>query len=183
MKHFYQAIEKRIIDSIPAIKLVDWYMEQYTDGDDELVWQTPCVFIEFSAVDWTTGGNGATQWGDLTFTLHLVTESAYEDKRRHTLGEHFGLDAQLFKAFQNWGCSHRYIDIDVDIILLNNIVRVRSEPQHILSEFVVTKQTFSCEAYALDAYLDAENEMTTTEVTLELDVEKVDVIPNQTTPF
>lgn len=65
---------KRLKDEAgePAIKTFDLWNEQVEFIEQEEVFDTPAIFIEFMPVKWNTLGAG-TQRADATIRLHIIT--------------------------------------------------------------------------------------------------------------
>jgi hypothetical protein len=154
----YQALKKRLAAATePAY--IDWYMGQYLEPEAEeggqLLWQTPAQFVEFQPVDWQTLGNGA-QAANVRFNVHLVNDTYFDDDRRvtdATLG-HLVQEASVYAALQNWRCLLSYVpglealeDTPNDRVLIESIVRERTDPDHNLNRQIVSVQGFACRVY------------------------------------
>ncbi|GHT15077.1 hypothetical protein AGMMS4956_14280 [Bacteroidia bacterium] len=63
----------RAIDGEP-VKHIDIWNNQIAFIEDEQPFATPAVFIEFAPIRWNFVG-GTTYEADITFTLHVVTDS------------------------------------------------------------------------------------------------------------
>lgn len=158
IKEVYQALKKRI-GEIAEMDRVDWFMNQYNEADESgnvLVYETPVVYLEFPPIEWQQMGSGI-QRATISFNAHLVTESVADDDKRildTTYVNHLGIENKVFVKLNNWRTNLSYVDAygslantDKDRVLIESIVRKVTEPDHNLSEFVVTVQQFSCVIY------------------------------------
>lgn len=72
-KDFYLAVRAKL-EAIEGIKHVRLYNSQFDEMDNENTFPFPCVFIEFSALDWLTKSEGY-QEAETTIKLHVGFES------------------------------------------------------------------------------------------------------------
>lgn len=79
----YQAIKKRLNDSIPEVSgRIHWYNSLLTDDHAEPVFQTPTLFIEFGETQmYELKGhqNRQFQGGHLFFSIHCIEQFNYDD--------------------------------------------------------------------------------------------------------
>jgi hypothetical protein len=177
----YLALEKQLQAQVPLLKEIEWYAEQYNDTNDgNLVWIEPCVFLEFLPVAWEQLGDIKIQGGTLITKVHIVTESAYEDKKRFTAHHHLQIDRAVFHALQGFACMlsftpglEQYENTPDDHAIINTMIRTSSESEHTLSKFIVTIQTYECYVYDLSFIAASSNQQTEVTATLDLTIHKV----------
>lgn len=174
-RSIYQALDRRIRET-PYVKIVDWYMEQYSGGDDNLVLNTPAVFLEFAPVDWVSGASGRELWTEMRLTVHIVTESAYEDKQRFIITDHFDVQESILEALHMWECNVQYITDNTEDteMLINTMTLESSSSEHQLSEFVVTKLIFSAIVYNRNIQLQIEKQTSTVTTAVQVVINKVE---------
>lgn len=153
----YNALEKRLQEKVPEIKNIDWFANQYEPSEEEdFVWITPAVFLEFAPVTWQTTGDTAIQQTLMTLTVHTVTDNNLVTKDRFTATQHLTIQRKVHAALHEFSCLLSYIQPTVtnsdDHILLNELTRITSEPDHTLNVFITTKQTYTAQVFDLDLY-------------------------------
>ena len=158
-KDVYTAIKQRLNDISDWKNDLDWYLHQYDQDGEEVLYTTPAIYIEFGPVEWNTYPDNR-QRGVMEFRIHLVNESDYDNDQRvlDPAINHLGQEAEIFRGLQGWGCKLSYIPeysalsgTDNDVVLLNDVVRIRTEPDHELSNLLISIQTFQCNVYDYNA--------------------------------
>ncbi len=170
----YTALEKRL-KTIPELKIIDWFANQYEPSEEEdFVWQTPAVFLEFAPCVWLTTGENTIQEALMTLTVHTVTDNNYADSKRFTATQHLAIQRKVHKALHEFTCALSYIDPNVsnqtDHVLLNELTRVGSESDHVLNVIIATKQTYTAQVFDLD---ELQNNNTTANVDVILNIDQV----------
>lgn len=155
---YYKAIQKRLSEKVSELELVDYWLGETLDNEGNLLYTTPVALIEFLPIDWQSNSSIKVQYGTLYFRVHLINETRYDDDRRITddvLGHH-RLERDIYKALDNFGCKVGYIpefanSAIKDITLINDITRTRSEPDHALSPYLHSIQTFNTQVQDVSA--------------------------------
>jgi hypothetical protein len=150
----YQAIKKRLNDSIPEVSgRIHWYNSLLTDDHAEPVFQTPTLFIEFGETQlYELKGypNKQLQGGRLSFSIHCVEQFNYDDD---AVLSALSIADKVYQALhkRDFRLSElsRFETLagtNKDLILLSTILRtaVAADHRHVnLADSVVR---FSCEA-------------------------------------
>lgn len=158
-KDVYTALKQRLNTELDWKNELDWYLHQYDQDGEEVIYTTPAVFVEFVTVEWNTYPDNR-QRGVMEFRIHLVNECNYDTDQRildATLN-HLGQESEVFRALMGWGCKLSYITAyaalngtDNDAVLINDIIRTRTDPDHELSNLLVSVQTFQANVYDYNA--------------------------------
>ena len=139
-KEIYEAIEKRVLEALPTT-YCDLFLGQYHDETGNPLWSTPAVLIEFAPVNWDPFPDGQ-QRAILEFTLHLVSETAYDSSKRITATDHYANQEALHRFFNRWVCRLTYLGMTGDVVLMNTVVRTRTEQSNDMLSLIVTRQNF-----------------------------------------
>lgn len=68
-----QAIVAKLKEQVPSINLIDYWNSQTEKLTQDEFLTTPCVYLEFGAINWMDVGDGV-QEGDCDITLHIVQD-------------------------------------------------------------------------------------------------------------
>ncbi len=131
-KDFYLAVKAKILDNTD-VKHVRLYNSQFDEMDSENTFPFPCVFIEFSALDWITKSEGY-QEAETTIKLHVGFESVKtEELEVFDLLEDIHEDLQgmhdpeyytpLNRSFEGQDTNHDNVivwQVDYDTLLSDN---------------------------------------------------------------
>jgi hypothetical protein len=183
-KEIYEALEKRIQEKVSGVKQVDWFYNQYEEGEEgNMVWVTPSVYLQFLPIEWQDLGS-RVQSGDMTLLVHLATDSGYENKQRITVTEHLELDKALKNALHGWGCPLSYTPSVTNVagtandgILINRLTRKGTESDHALRECMVTIATYTGSVYDYSSLISDSKDRQEVLLTLDLTVDKVPQLP------
>ena len=182
----YKALEKRLVNNVDGLAQVDWFANQYADSEEEdLVWQTPVVYLEFLPITWITTGDARVQEGLMTLRVHTVTDNDYEDKKRFTVTAHLETLKNVFIALHDFDCMLSYspgnenILPAFDVMLINELTRVRSEPDHLLRRFVVTVEEYQAQVVDVSKYVASLESDAWVTATLDLQVDMKDKLTPQ----
>jgi len=180
----YAALKKRLAEKVEP-KLIDWFLGQYMEDDMEdggaLLWNTPTIFLEFLPVDWETRP-GNLQTATLRLNAHLVNDTLYDNDQRilDATINHLGMESAVFVALMNWRCLLSYVPgfealagEPEDRVLIESMVRNTSEPDHAMRKQLVSVQGFSSRVFDYSAT----PQWQTVLATLQLDIQKVNVLP------
>jgi hypothetical protein len=174
----FQAIEQRIKTEVSAVELIDWFANQYDDSDlKDFAWITPAVFIEFTPCTWLQSGNFKIQETTLTIRIHTVTDNNFPDSKRFTTTDHLKIQDAIHTALQGWDCLLSYVPdyamTTNDYLLINEMTRTASIPEHQLRPLTVTINEYQAEVYDL-SMIQAQPIQTVENVTIQLDIHKTD---------
>ncbi len=152
--YYYEGLAKRLAAVAIDDLAIDYYLgEAMFNEEDNLLYTTPIALIEFMPIDWATKGVSRIQQSTITFRVHLINETRYDDHNRISDDaiKHFQQESEIFDALHGWSCKLAYLDTftnapqDIkDVFLLNQITRIRTEPDHNLSPYIRSIQTFQC---------------------------------------
>lgn len=79
-KELYRAICSRLQEMVPEVVHMDMWNQNVEFAEEESVWGTPAVFVEFGPINWTLFKEGNIYRGVGKVMLHIVTEwSGAED--------------------------------------------------------------------------------------------------------
>jgi phage gp37-like protein len=139
LKDIYSHLKAHLA-TITGIEQVDYYLGQYDQNDkDSVLYSTPALFIEFAPIQWLLHAKNI-QRAILTFTIHTVTDSVYDDDERilNSVNDHFAYVTEVYKKLA--GHRHKV----GDQVLMETIERLSTTPDHVLDVIIVTKQEFRC---------------------------------------
>lgn len=125
-------------DNTPVFALVDEYMGQYEDEDGNPLWTCPAALIEMIDITWQEENNVGIQQGDLTFRVHFVDDTGYDDKKRRLTTHHNLNMANGVKSLRLKRVVLSDLGINLNDTLINPIRRKRTEFVNRLAETVVT---------------------------------------------
>lgn len=137
LKPIYQVL-KTHLGNIPEVEEVDWFLDQYNQDDEgSVLWITPSLFLEFQPIPWMTLSQNV-QRAVLTFVVHTVTDSVYDDDERilDAATDHLQLVDDVFASLQ----GKRFADNGRTI--METIVRTSMIPDHSIEGIIVTTQEF-----------------------------------------
>lgn len=137
----YISLSARIRAKVAGVKDIDIYNNQYENGRNNDVFNTPAVFIEYAGGDWQDMTQGI-QILDGGFIVHVVqsnyTHTKNIDKKTQPQQEdalkHYGIDGLVHKALKQWmpdGCS-------------SNMVRKGTFYDHNHDQLIITKHVYEC---------------------------------------
>lgn len=153
----YFIIEKRLKEQMPALKTVDWYMQQDQKKGQELLRCTPAVYLEFDPIKPEDYANGQ-QRGIGAFTVYLVTVSMKDDKQRIepiSPMAHVRLMDSIFKTLNGFVGRLAYYDsTQQDREIFNSLERTNIVPPHQSSDLMVSKQRFEGLFYDYSAVVE-----------------------------
>ncbi|TXI13492.1 MAG: hypothetical protein E6Q66_09890 [Pedobacter sp.] len=149
----YQAIKKRLNDSIPEVSgRIHWYSSLLTDDHAEPVFQTPTLFIEFGETQmYELKGhqNRQLQGGHLFFSIHCIEQFNYDDDAvLNALSIADKVSKALHKRdfklselpeFESFKGTHK------DWVLLSTIVRTAISADHRHVNLADSVVRFGCE--------------------------------------
>lgn len=128
---------KQGLNTVPGIKKIDWYNEQYRNTEDEKATRYPAVYIEFSdGINWMQSGD-KWQHGILSVSLHCVLFDILDSPVR-TL--QFAQD--VFTCINSKGLY----DADGNQ-LSTELVRIRSSFPKRYNQLKVAVLEFECEIF------------------------------------
>lgn len=146
LKAIYQVLKAHLAN-VPNVEDVDWYLGQYSQDDSgSILYATPSLYIEFRPIDWKTLPN-KVQRGVLSFIVHTVTDSVYDDDERFldSQFDHLQLVDNVFAALEGKRFSNSGKTI------LETIVRRSVTPDHNLEGIIVTTQEFQSVVFNYEA--------------------------------
>lgn len=157
IKEHYSAIKRRLTTQVPALKIVDWFMQQYTEKEGEpWLWQTPAAFIEFQELEWETL-RGGLQRAEMNFAIHLVTESFGDSDAKlydAYAVDHFALAATIHQKMMNFRALLSYLpeyaalaNTVNDAVLIESLVRDSTIPIHQMSNLMVSVHVYKGMVY------------------------------------
>lgn len=152
----FQGIQRRLLAKVTQAKAVEYFLDQYNESEDQRVFTTPSLYLEFAPIEFRTLTQNIQQ-AELTFMVHTVHESAYDDENRilsaDGLLNFLGVQTEVYKALMNWRLRASYLSGDnADTrTLMESVVRTRSVPDHAMSRLMVNTQTFRAVVYDYSA--------------------------------
>lgn len=162
----YQAIANRLGTELSGIApLIQCYLgEPAQDGEGNLLYTTPAVFIKFSPVRTQSRliafGLPSIQYGEMEVTVILIDDCVYDDDRRilDTGLNHLAKAEAIYLALQNFSPllsdlpgNSALLGTQEDAVIFNEMERVGITPDHGISNLLRTEQTFRCVANDLSA--------------------------------
>ena len=134
---------------------LNYYTGQLTsdDEDAELLYTTPCTLIEFEPVEWSELSQGK-QRGSMLVRIHIIDETNYDGEMRiieSGMMQHFQRITEHYKALHNkLVCLSQLPNFgslagtDNDVVVVHNLRRVRSVPDHDIAPYLHHVMEFSC---------------------------------------
>jgi len=156
----YPVLKQHLNAEISALKFIDWDLGQYNQLGEEVVRASPVVYIGFDPIEWETLPKGI-QRSVLSFTLTLVSDSAYGDERDMldtTYINHLGIWNELYSKMQN----KRFLFSDLPgnsalagtanaHVVLESVVRINSDPHSNIDKLIVSSHRFEAMMYDYSA--------------------------------
>ena len=135
----YNALQTRL-NSIPEVKLIDWFNDQYAGT----IHAEPGIFIEFpEPILWETLRQ-QTQQGKLIVRVHAYSKViAMQDKNLNTdaIDKHFTITQAIF------ACLQGFRQPDGDHLLFNSMMRTNLTHHQYMQGWFITTQDFECNIY------------------------------------
>jgi hypothetical protein len=153
MRAQYQLIKAKL-QPIQPIELIDLYLGQYAQTGEDAVVASPAIYIELLATEWESYP-GNQQRGLFQFRTHLVIQSVFGNEQ-DLIGSTWlrlpELAAHIYKALHNRSCTLEQLPgyTGPNHMVLDGIVRIRSEYHNQLSNLVVHIDTW--QARTIDLY-------------------------------
>lgn len=142
-----------------------WTGQLEEDEDGELLYTTPCTLIEFEPIVWQNWQQGL-QRGELRFNVHIIDETNYEGETRIVAVEidHFERVNQHYKALHgvSFVCLSELVGFqqlqgtENDAMLIQQIIRTQSIPDHSLAPYLHTVLQFQAICYDYTTKVDWE---------------------------
>lgn len=148
LESIYTALKDRLETIFNSIE-VDYYLGQYLQGEGgSSLYSDEALFIEFLPIEWQSLRNNV-QKAVLSFRIHVVSACLYDDEQR-LIGtgvfSHMENVTEVFKTLQNF----RAVEPS-GRVLLESVIRVRTEPNHDLDVVMVTVQEFKATIFDYSA--------------------------------
>ena len=148
-KYYFQLIQQQI-KTVSELKEVEWYMGQFEQSGEQVLFTTPGAYIEFDtlAMDQLAC---KTQESIISFSVYLVNESVYDDSKRVTDDtiNHLGLLDDIYQALTHYkgmlSDLPSFVSIkntSADRVVVNTLTRTNVQFIHELSNLVISVQTF-----------------------------------------
>lgn len=144
----FMALQNRI-ESIPQVKLCDWYLGQdRTTDKSAMVPNAPAVFVEFTPSEVMQAGRGI-QYTETSVTIRLVTSNIHDDSKRINKvspSDHMAIFDSIYNVLS--GYSAKLSDLprmgngDEDYALFNSLARNGITPPHSLASLMQSQQRF-----------------------------------------
>lgn len=122
----------------PVFKLVDEFMSQYEDDNENPLWTAPAALIELGDIEWEDDVLNNPVTGTLRFSVHFVDDVGFDDKKRRlntahndNLSKGAGAVRQRRVRFTDFGLT-------LNNVLINRIQKRRTRFIQTLAETVVT---------------------------------------------
>ena len=158
---FYLAIKHYLSTVIPALKHIDYDLRQYNQIGGDHILTTPALYFSPDSTKWTTQTNNV-QRGLLSFTLALVSETAYGDDRDITATDfinHDSLESSVFVKLMNKRFALHEVpgyelveDTANDVTIMESIVRTeQTKHGSPNSNLIITRQTFESTVFDYSA--------------------------------
>jgi hypothetical protein len=154
----YQILKKRIAADVIELREIDWFLDQTSTKDKNVIVACPACYIEFVEPEMRQL-NHQIQSGILDFKIHLVTSNIMdkgEQRIKKTAAtDHMVLFDKIYRSLHKFSAKISYLDefvslfnTDNDQRIFNSITRTQpSVPHTIRKTLMVSVQTFRCVVY------------------------------------
>jgi hypothetical protein len=160
LREIYRTLEHHLSDTVTALKLVEWDLNQYNQAQEDAVRTTPSVYIAFQEIAWATL-NRYVQRGVLEMELTLVNQSAFGDSKDMTdvtYINHLAIETAIYVALQ--GRRFMLADVpgvtleeeDENPVIIETIERIARTHHSTMDALVVSSQRFRANVYDYSAH-------------------------------
>lgn len=177
-KEVYLTLEDHLNLNVPALKLVDYDLQQYAQESDAPVTITPAAYIGYTSIQWSTH-NRYIQRGVFTFTVTLVNQTAYGDGQDITDTQfinHLAIERAIYVALH--GRRFHLSDVPgidmtglTDQVIIESIERVGNTPHDSLDSLVITRQVFRCNVWDYSAVPEYTSQLAGLQLEVEVNAE------------
>jgi hypothetical protein len=148
----YQILKKRLTDTLPELKVVDWFLDQFSKSDKSTqVLTAPGVYLQVRPLS-TEQLSFGYQMAEAEIVLHLFSINMHDnDKRVQKVNadDHAVLVDKAHKAVSGFSARLSYLpafaallNTPNDKLVLNSLRRVGVNPPHSMKSVMVTELTY-----------------------------------------
>ncbi len=145
MIHFIYSALALLIQQVPDVEGVEWYVRQ-DDFGEPIVRKDRAVYVEFAPTSWIAGGRGV-QFAEIRITLHIVTSNRLATHQAMTQAalQRTALVDAIYQKVQGKGLG-MINDQNEHCELTNALTRVEQSYAHTHSKLTTDTLSFRCMA-------------------------------------